>query len=100
MGEVVASGGVVIPSSPIDRQKIKTALTEVVNAMTQIKGHKDYIKETVDKVSKDFNIPKSIVSKLAKTMYKSDYAKIQAEYDDFESLYEVVVEGAKKPEKA
>lgn len=84
------------PSSPSDRQKLKTMLVEITNAYARMDGEKSFIKETLDDAEEKFSIKKKLITKLAKTMYKRDYATLQAENSDFEDLYEILVEGKKK----
>ena len=95
MSEVVASPGVIVPSSPADRQKLKNQLTEIVYAMSRMQGERDAIKSILVEIEESFEIPKKVANKLAKTMYKRDYGKQQAEQEDFECLYETIVEGVK-----
>ena len=95
MGEVVASAGVIVPASPVDRQKLKAQLTECVNCLQRISSEREAMKDIIKAITENFDIPKNVAGKLARTMYKSDFAKVRAEHDDFETLYETIVEGAK-----
>jgi len=97
--ETTPGTGVIIPSSPLDRQKIKTKLTEAVNCMERIAGEKSQMKSIYEAIEAEHDLPKKVASKLARTMFKQNYANILAEQADFESLYEIVVEGAKAIEK-
>lgn len=82
-----------IPSNPNDRQKLKGMLAEMTHCLEDVEKQKDAMKEIADEASKEFDIPKKIINKLARTMYKRNYADIQAENEDFELLYETLVEG-------
>jgi len=90
------TSNVVIPSSPADRQKIKSMITEMTFAMQRIADERSALKDMVDAVSKDFNIPKKQVKLLAKTMFNRDFDNVKAEHDDFEVLYEAVIENNKQ----
>lgn len=83
---------VIIPSSPADRQKIKLMITEMTHCMQRIADERSALKDITDEVSKQFNIPKKHVTKLAKTWFKRDFANVRAEQEDFETLYETILE--------
>lgn len=78
-------------SNPADRKKIADALNEISNAMYRIQGEKDYIKETVDDLSKKFDISKKILNRMARIHYKQAFNETVAENDEFEALYENVM---------
>lgn len=82
-----------IPSSPAERQKLKTMLVEMTNCLQRIDGEREQLKEIADAVKEAFGLKPKTVNKLAKTMYKHNYADLQAENEHFESLYETLVEG-------
>lgn len=79
-------------SSPTDRQKIKKNLDELSNSYTRIAAERDLIKETISEMSKDFELPKKTLNKMAKTYYKQSFLKEQQDQEDFESLYTTIVE--------
>jgi hypothetical protein len=82
---------VTIPSSSEDRKKIKTMLTEATHCMQRAEDERQSIKEIIDDAYAKFDIPKKILRKIATTMYKHNYEDVTAENDDFESLYEILV---------
>jgi len=81
------------PSSPADRQKMKMMLSEVTNCMQRISDEKESIKEIVNEISGQFGVPKKIVNKVARTMFKRDFQDRVAEEEHFQELYETLVEG-------
>lgn len=89
-----------LPSNPADRQKLKTMLAEMTHCMQRADDEKESMKEIADEAVRQFDIPKKIINKLARTMYKRNYADLQAENDDFEFLYEALVEGKTNKEAA
>ena len=91
-----ADGHINIPSSPADRQKIKMMITEMTHAMQRIADERSALKDIAAAIAKDFDIPKKQVSKLAKTWFKRDFSDVQAEHEDFETLYEAVLEAPSK----
>ncbi len=94
MSEVVASTGIIVPSNPADRLKLKNQLAEGTYCLERVAAEREALKEIVAGIEEDFEIPKKVVNRLIKTMYKRDFAKEVAEHEDFETLYEMIVEGA------
>lgn len=78
-------------SNPTDRVKVKKMLDEISASYTRIAAEKDLIKETIADLSKQFEIPKRVLAKMAKTYHKQSFYVEQEEHDDFEELYENVV---------
>lgn len=93
--EVVASEGVTIPSSPADRKRLKDMIVECTHCLQRIEDQKEAMKDIVETIQNEFTIPKKMGNKLARTMFKRNYDSLQQENEDFENLYELVVEGAK-----
>ena len=86
-----------IPSDPAERDKMKGMLTEITHRLRQIDDNREAMKEIADEVVKNYGLQKKIVTKLARTMYKHNYADLQSENEHFEVLYETLVEGKKTP---
>lgn len=84
---------VVVPSDPNDRKKLKTMLAEMTHCLQRADSEREAMKEIANEAAEQFDIPKKIVNKLARTMYKRNYADLAAENADFELLYESLVEG-------
>lgn len=81
-----------VPSSPIDRQKIKGMLTEITHCLQKIDDQKEGKKEIVNELKRQFGLDRKQINKLATTLYKRNYVDIQAENEDFEELYTTLVE--------
>lgn len=86
-----------IPSDPKEREKMLGMLTEMTHRLRQIDDQREAMKEIADEVVKTYGLQKKVVNKLARTMYKHNYADQQAEQEHFELLYETLVEGKKTP---
>lgn len=86
----VQSSSIAIPSSPADRKAIKDALQEISNSLTRMEAERDLIKDILQTVQDNQNIPKKYVRKLAKIYHKQNFAEIQQEQDEVETLYETV----------
>ena len=82
-----------VPSNPEDVLKLKTMLVEATHCMQRMDDERESIKDIIGDAFANFDIPKKALKKLATTMYKRNYADVQAENEDFEYLYEALVEG-------
>jgi len=82
-----------VPSSPSDRQNIKVALEQITASMDRIAAEKDHIKDVFGMLKEKFEIQPKISRKMAKTMYDRSYSTLQQENEDFELMYESIVEG-------
>ncbi len=82
-------------SNPDDRKKFKALLVEITNCMLKIDAERDLMKEIVDAGKSEFEVQPKLIRKLASTMYKQNYADVQAENEHFEYLYEALVNGKK-----
>lgn len=81
------------PSNPEDRRKLKAMIVEMTNALLRVDSERELLKEIAGAASEEFGIKKNLINKLARTMYKNNYADLQAENEHFEYLYEAVVDG-------
>ena len=78
-------------TSPADRKKIKDALQEISDSMTRIDAEKDLIKETINDLHDNFKISKKILNKMARTYHKQNFLNEQQNHEEYETLYEEVV---------
>lgn len=81
-----------IPSSPSDLKKIKSMMQQAVDAETRIAAERDAKKEICAEIHTQFEIPKKIVNRMVKTMYKHNFSEQQAEMDDFQVAYEKITQ--------
>lgn len=88
-----------LPSSPEDRKKLKMLIGEITTCMLRADAEREAIKETVDAASKQFDIEKKVIRKIATTMYKHNYEDVVQENQEFEELYETLIEGRKEDEE-
>lgn len=95
MTEIIKTHGDSVPSNPADRQKLKSTLTEITRCMQRIDDEKSAIKDLLDDASEKFDVEKKLLSKLAKTMHKRNYADQIHENESFETFYEILIEGQK-----
>lgn len=78
-------------SNPADREKLFKVIQECSNSMTRVDGEKDFVKESIDAISKDLQLPKKLVARLVKVYHKQNYDEEIATHEQFEQIYETVV---------
>lgn len=79
-----------LPQDPEQRKAIRKVLDELSNCMTRIEGERDYISETIKKLSEEYEINKKVLRRMAKTYHKQNFSKEIAENEEFETMYEQV----------
>lgn len=83
-----------VPSSKEDRRKLKAMIVEMTNALLRVDSERELLKEICSAASEEFGIQKKTINKLARTLYKNNYADLQSENEHFEFLYEALVDSA------
>jgi ribosomal protein S20 len=82
---------VVIPSDDESKKRIRNALEEISNSMTRMSAERDLIKNILQDVEDDTQVPKKYLRKMANIFHKQNLNEVKAENDDVETLYETVV---------
>ena len=82
--------GLVMPTSPEDRKRLKAALNEMVNSLTRIEAEREQKKAIAAQIFEDFDIPKKLINKAASAMYKENFQLVAAEAADLETLMETL----------
>ena len=82
-------------SNQVDRDKIKKLLAEISGSMTRMEAERDLIRETIKDMSKQFNLPVKTLNRMAKVYHKQNYNQEVAEHEEFEELYETIVQEKK-----
>ena len=76
--------------TPEQKNELQKAVQEISNSMTRMEAERDLIREIVKDQSQNLQIPKKIVSKIAKTYHKQNLAQEVADHEEFVELYESV----------
>ena len=79
-------------SNSADREKLMNMIKECSNSLVRIQGERDYIKEAVTEMSKQFDIPKRLLNKLIRVYYKQNFDEEVAVSEQFQELYESVIQ--------
>jgi hypothetical protein len=67
-------------------------LKEISNSYARIEAERDLVKEILEKMQDEFELPKKLSRKLARTYHKNNYAEEVAQQNDFSEAYETVTE--------
>ena len=67
---------VVIPSNPADIKKIRDAAREYSDSMTRISAERDLMKEIVENMSEEVDIPKGVLKKMFDLYAKDTFDKM------------------------
>lgn len=78
--------------TPTQLKEIKGKFDEISNSMTRVSAEKDLIKEIINDLRDEYEVPPKIARKLAKIYHKRNLAEVRAENADLEETYETVFE--------
>ena len=81
---------IIIPSDPNLQKKIRDALHQISDSMTRMDAEKDHIKDILQLVQDETDVPKKYVSKMARIYHKQNLQQVKMENEDLEALYETI----------
>ena len=81
-----------VPTNKEERTKLKAMIVEMTNVLSRVASEREHMKEIASVASEEFGLEKRLINKLARTMYKNNYADLQSENEHFEFLYEAIVD--------
>jgi intein-encoded DNA endonuclease-like protein len=76
--------------TPEQKKDLQGAIQEISNSMIRTEAERDLIREIVKEQSDTLQIPKKVISKIAKTYHKQNLAQEVADHEDFVELYEKI----------
>jgi intein-encoded DNA endonuclease-like protein len=76
--------------TPEQKKTLQDAIGEISNSMIRTEAERDLIREIVKDQSDTLQIPKKVISKIAKTYHKQNLAQEVADHEDFVELYEKI----------
>lgn len=85
--------GIIIPSSPEDRKRIKDCMEELSNSFTRTEGERDFVKEAISSLSEEVDLPKKVLNQMAKIYHKQNIAEVTGDFADMSELYDIVISG-------
>ena len=72
------------------KKQILSCLQEISNSYTRIEAERDLVKEILDRMQEEFEIPKKLGRKLARTYHKRNFDEEVAQQNDFADAYESI----------
>ena len=84
--------------NPKEMQALKVMIVEMTKCLQTIDGEREQMKEIAEAAEDKFGIKRKYINKVARVMFKHNYADLQSENEHFEDLYETVAEGKKVSE--
>jgi hypothetical protein len=82
---------IILPSSDSDKLRIKGCMEEISNSYTRMEAERSFIKEAIESLAEDVDIPKKYLSKMARIYHKQNLSEVAGEMEDVEALYEAVI---------
>lgn len=76
--------------TPEQTKQLRGAIGEISASMTRTEAERDLIREIVKEQSQQLQIPKKIISKIAKTYHKQSLTQDIQDHEDFVELYDKV----------
>jgi hypothetical protein len=73
-----------------DREKILGCLQEISNSLTRVEAERDLVKEILQRMQDEFEMPKKLSRKLARVYHKRNFEEEVASQNDFQEVYETV----------
>lgn len=73
-----------------NKPKVLSCLQEISNSLTRVEAERDLIKEVLQRLQDEFEIPKKLSRKLAKVYHKRNFEEEVATQNDFVEIYEKV----------
>lgn len=70
-----------LPSDPKQRERVKSAINEMVDSMLKMSAEKEYLKDTVDVLKQDLELDPKYLKKLAKLRYDEQYGEGKVKVD-------------------
>lgn len=76
--------------SPEQKKELQGAVREISGSLTRQEAERDLIREIVKDQSQKHQIPKKIITKIAKTYHRQNLTQEIQDHEDFVELYDTV----------
>ena len=80
--------GIIIPSNPQDQKKIRECMEEISNSYTRTEGERSFVKEAIENLAEEVDIPKKILRKMSRIYHKQNMSAVAGEIEDTKALME------------
>lgn len=91
--ELQETNSFTMPSNPADRKKIRDLVFEMSGALQAIEDKRSFMKDVATAIQEEFEIPKKVTMKMARTVFKQNYREVEAEVDQFTTAFETLFAG-------
>lgn len=78
-------------TNPADKEQLMRVLRTCSDSLTRVSAERDLIKDEVKAICDQLQLPKRIVNRLVKTYHKQNFAEEVTVNEQFQTLYETVV---------
>ena len=75
----------------VDRKKLKDAIKEMDGSLTRVAAERDLQKNIINDLHDAIGLDKKLIRRLARTHFKANFKDEQDENNQFEELYEEVL---------
>ena len=82
-----------VPSNPVDRQKIKLAIQEAANSLMRIDAERDLMKEAGKSLKEEFEMPTSVFNQLARVHHKRNLEEKKNQTEALTDNYSLLFSG-------
>ena len=80
--------------SDTDKKRVKKAISEMNDSMTRGAGEKDLQKTILEDIEDSLHVEKKLLSRLAKTYFKANYADAVEADERFDTFYNGILKEA------
>jgi|15BtaG_2_1085339.scaffolds.fasta_scaffold32225_2 uncharacterized protein YutE (UPF0331/DUF86 family) len=85
-----------LPNDPNTLKSINSALQEISNSKTRIEAEKDCIKDIVQKLHEEHQIPKRLINRLAKVWHLRNFVEEITADEEFQEAWEQIANTDKR----
>ena len=87
---IIDTGAFIMPTNPEVIKQIKDCCFEISSSFTRIESEKDLIKEALEVLAEDTEIPKKHLAKISRLFHKSNKDQVEAEQENTNTLYDTI----------
>jgi hypothetical protein len=85
-----------IPTNPEEHNRLKGMITEIANCMFRIDSEREQVKAILEDAADEYDLDKKQLRRIATALHKANYTEAKEENEEFEYLYESILEGKRQ----
>ena len=82
----------IMPSSPADRQKMKSSFDRITDSQTRIQGEVDFINAEKKSIKENFSLDNALITKIIKSRKARNADELRSHDEDFDLFHEALWE--------